>query len=799
MRFLSCIAGISFLFVADLYGINSGKIIDLATGKPVGGAKIELIGSEIVAISNEQGEFRIIPDGDSLSESFITIRGNTIYWDLPTTASADIYSIAGEKLISMLLSLGTGAEFLDLRKDGIFIFRAIVNNKSYTAKFIQLSQKNYTCYVLGNKTIIGNGPPGSEGDSVLISAPGYYEQIYTLKKSFEPYPILKTRYNHEIDYLSQIISQQAFDLLDSEPLSPIYSETRSVKFVYSIASDEIYYTNSSRFNIHYFFVKDILGYPKSHATFNLEQYSHNPNRKYILATLNLFKSSGIFTLDFWAGDELSCQEIENVYKKIASTSFFGNKLRFYANSQKWEKCTSVPLITAAELYKNQNYQALNFSESYGYLKKFTLENLKTEYAGRRDILLLNGVPNDISAVAGIITTEFQTFLSHINVLSHNRGTPNMALRDGWINEQLNRLVGKLVYLRVDPDTFVIREASIAEATTYWSIKEPSTTIKLEHDTIAQGLVDLSLSDFRSVKLIGGKAANFSELLKIRVNGTTPVPVPEGSFAIPFYYYWNHMRLHSLDDTLSKMLNEPSFKTNFNYRKQRLEQLQALIVSMPIDSELLSLVGSKISSLGSFTTYRFRSSTNSEDIKGFNGAGLYDSYTGKTGDIEKSVEKAIKLVWASLWNFGAFEERDYFKIDQHSVAMAVLVHRSFPNEAANGVVITKNLYNSYNPGFVINAQIGEISVTNPVGGYLPDQLIYYQFQNTIEYINKSSVPGMEGKTVLSESEIHKLAEMCMAIHNHYCKLYQECLPVDIEFKFDWVDGERRIYIKQARLF
>ena len=42
--------------------------------------------------------------------------------------------------------------------------------------------------------------------------------------------------------------------------------------------------------------------------------------------------------------------------------------------------------------------------------------------------MLDAVPNDISIVAGQITAEFQTPLAHINVLSVNRGTPNMALR-----------------------------------------------------------------------------------------------------------------------------------------------------------------------------------------------------------------------------------------------------------------------------------------------------------------------------------------------------------------------------------
>jgi phosphoenolpyruvate synthase/pyruvate phosphate dikinase len=135
----------------------------------------------------------------------------------------------------------------------------------------------------------------------------------------------------------------------------------------------------------------------------------------------------------------------------------------------------------------------------------------------------------------------------------------------------------------------------------------------------------------------------------------------------------------------------------------------------------------------------------------------------------------------------------------SVSMAVLVHRSFPEEAANGVVITKNLYNIYNPGYTINAQDGELSITNPEGGFTPDQIILYTFDDIIEYINHSTAPGMENRTVLSEEEIFRLGAYCSAIQDHYCDLYNECLPLDIEFKVDWVNGVRKLYIKQARLY
>jgi hypothetical protein len=486
---------------------------------------------------------------------------------------------------------------------------------------------------------------------------------------------------------------------------------------------------------------------------------------------------------------------------VAETSFIGEKLRFYANSTERAGCSTVPVITSDELYAGQNYQPLNVEENYGFLKKVDKDELKNSYLGRHDIVLLNTIPGEIAVVAGIITTEFQTPLSHINVLSHNRGTPNMALRDGWTNPTLNTLIGKLVHLEVMLDSFSVREATLEEAQRFWTQKEPQTVHKLEIDTTTSGLIDLTNADVTWVKTIGGKAANFAELTRVNVTGYGSLPLPENYFAIPFYYYWQHIKQYGLDTFIDRMLNDPLFATDITYRKAQLDILHDSIRDSKLDAGVLQLVREQLATSDGFTEFRFRSSTNAEDVEGFNGAGLYESYTGSLSNKDKPIDKAIKKVWASLWDFGAFEERDYFKIDHRSIAMGVLVHRSYPAEAANGVAITENIYNPYFPAITINVQVGEISVVNPDENYLPDQILYYTRTGggIIEYINHTNVPGMEGKTVMTIAELDELKAYCMAIHNHYCQLNLECNPMDIEFKVDMVNGQRKVYIKQARRY
>ena len=801
-RFIQIIL-LAIPYMVSGQNILSGTVVDTYTKIPVEGADVIIQGTSVSTTTDNLGHFSLMTGIDDITDktdfNLIAVN-NHIYWSTNKKMDFYIVNILGSATGMEGKSLsGSGEIGMENCVNGIYLLTVTGSKNSKTYKIIKNNNRIY----INNNNVINRGLQSlkstlSSSDTIVISKNGFYIQKYAFKNDNVTYELLKSNYD-DLEYLDNLISPYAYVKLQGLPLNPAFGEVKSVKVIYSITDDKIYFSNSAKYNIHYDFCTQVLGYSKGHETFNQEQYSKNVNRIYILASLNHFTASDIYTLEFFAGDELDCSDIKTVYDKVTATTFIGNKLRFYANSTTWATCENVRVISSDELYKGQNYQPLNPESNYGYLKKVDINDLSSTYLGRHDIVLLNGIPVDISVVAGIITTDFQTPLSHVNVLSHNRGTPNMALRDGWTNEKLNNLLGKLVYLKVTLDSFYIREATLSEAEFYWAQKEPQTPHILELDTTTSGLIELADANVNSVKLIGGKAANFAEMTKINVAAYGPLQLPEGYFAIPFHYYYRHMKKYGLDTFINNMLNDPLFQTNIDWRRHELGVLQDSIKNSPLDTALLRLVKEHVSTLSGFTRIRFRSSTNAEDIEGFNGAGLYDSYSGSLTDPERPIDKAIKKVWASLWNFGAFEERDYFKIDHKTIAMGILVHRSFPNEAANGVAITRNLYNPYLPGITINVQIGEISVVNPEEKYLPDQIIYYTYYEGIEYINHSNVPGMEGKTVMTDAELKVLKDYCIAIHYHYCMLNFECKPLDIEFKVDIVNGERIVYVKQARLY
>ena len=452
---------------------------------------------------------------------------------------------------------------------------------------------------------------------------------------------------------------------------------------------------------------------------------------------------------------------------------------------------------------------MNTGITYGKLRKINIEDIGKVDINSHDIIVTNGLPNDMPVVAGIITTEHQHNLSHINVLSVNRGTPNMVQTDAYTLSKFSEFENKYVMLNVSANDFEIKEVTEKEVSNFWLSKQNKKIISLEIDRTTKGLQDMKNLSHKDIKLVGAKAANFAELTKIEINdekdNSSFVRTPESAFAIPMYYYLEHLKENGIDVLIEEKLKELKDLTDENSKIQKLKEIQDAIQNAPINKEFLKAVENKITSLGNYKKMKFRSSTNAEDLEEFNGAGLYDSYSGELGNEKKSIEKAIKKVWASLWNYRAYEEREYFNIDEKTVAMGILVHRSFPNEELNGVAITTNIADRNYPAFTINAQLGEESVVLPENGSIPEQFLYYFIyfdpysEPQIEYITYSSLSP--NKSIMTDEEKAYLAYVLNSIKK---KFYYDILltnesftsfGLDIEFKFDTSD--RKLYIKQVR--
>ncbi|MBK8808478.1 MAG: hypothetical protein IPO21_18340 [Bacteroidales bacterium] len=812
MTFIFVIALFTFLVGQNNISI-SGTVTDAGTRKPLQNATIHLADTSYKTLSQSEGNFSLHvklysdQDSDSLIVRFSHII-DVLSWNFNTPAQLRMFALNGDVIFNQNSANTSGSVSTAMFKNAYFIIQIISDKGKYTYKALFINNELFI-----SKLKLSSNPEKLDLDSLYLQKENYYDRTIALDSTsmydFDKLNIqLLNKQYFELSYFNELIRREAFDMIKSSPPKTNFGEVESIKVIVDSSSGLVYYINSQIYTDHYSFATDMMDYPYSHHKFNSEQYNAGSSRYLYPITLNYFKDLDVYTFEFFSGDGATCSEVEWCYEKILQTSYIKNNLLFYSTNASWDLCKNVPTITPNEIFNNQNYQALNVAKSYGYLRKIDFEKITTESIQKHDIVLTNGVPIDIPVVAGLITTEFQTPLSHVNVLSHNRGTPNMGLRDGFQNPKLDSLLNQLVYLEVSRDSFYIRSATIEEATIFWNSIEPSNPITLEKDTYSRGLIDLEKASINDIKKIGGKAANFAELYKAFNSMNMEAPLPENYFAIPFYYYQSHLEKYGLQTFIAEMINNNDFNSNTEVKKRLLKKLQDSIINSPLDTYLLDLVTTQLLKDKRFSAYRFRSSTNAEDIEGFNGAGLYESFTGKIDDNEKPVDMAIKKVWASLWNYAAFEEREYFKINQQSCAMGILVQRTFGEEDANGVIITINPYNA-NPAYIINVQYNELNVVSPPPNIINDEVVIYTFSilgvepYTLEYNSYSNVYPNSTEHVMTKEELFTLAEYVTIIKQHFfinvykCNCSYSSYGLDIEFKVDSQVSPRKIYIKQVR--
>jgi phosphoenolpyruvate synthase/pyruvate phosphate dikinase len=306
-------------------------------------------------------------------------------------------------------------------------------------------------------------------------------------------------------------------------------------------------------------------------------------------------------------------------------------------------------------------------------------------------------------------------------------------------------------------------------------------------------MDLTTATAEDVVRVGAKAANFAEIMSI----VPEVRMPRPAFAIPFAAFDKHMTDHGLWTELEGIVADAPTGTEL---EERLFALRLRLYRAPMDPATVAAIQSMVETTFGADEVRFRSSTNVEDLPSFSGAGLYTS----VGGYATEVESKVKVVWASAFNYAAFVEREFYRVDHRQVMMGVLVHRSFEEEMANGVALTINEFTALRPGFYINSQKGEVSVTNPTGEATPEQILWYRYYQGLpeyyEVLTRSSLTG--GEPVLGDAQYSELAQLLELVHARfrilYCGLpeggYDPNCATDVEWK---VAADGLLYIKQAR--
>lgn len=594
----------------------------------------------------------------------------------------------------------------------------------------------------------------------------------------------------------------------------VFARTRSINVIVDREDDDqLYFIDPDAYLLHYEFASRYLNHPDrtpvgSLAEFNILNYRRE-GRRFLLGKLVEYVDQEVFTFELAAGDTAGAELIVAGFERVAGAVDIGEQLRYRPVSADQERLLPeldgrIPTIATDEVFRNQLYQPLNPGVGYGVLRFRRTATLSGQPVAPTDLVVFDRVPNEVSMVAGIITAEFQTPLAHVGVLAKTRGTPNMALRDGWDEPRLRALEGELVRLEVGAQDFTVEVASPADAQAYWDSLRPADAQVPLHDSITTPMFDVTLVQRADAVRIGAKAANLGEVYDVVVPGGARIPTPDRPFAVPFAHYAAHVEAAGVQPALDALIaDHAAGLVDPAQLERRLFAIRWAIYTTPVAPQLLDDVLALAGARWPIETkIRVRSSSNVEDLDEFTGAGLYTSAGMRLADGTEALASAIKVVWASVWNTQAFVERDFYRVDQHEVRMALLIHPSQDDELANGVALTINEFSAGRPAYYINSQVGEVSVTNPTGDATPEQILFYTWYEEPEYevITRSSllhwtVDWPTETSVLTDAELIELAAYLQAIHARFRGLYPGH-AVDVEWKL--MPG-RALLIKQARPF
>ena len=554
----------------------------------------------------------------------------------------------------------------------------------------------------------------------------------------------------------------------------------------------VYFVNSNTYHSHHLFLEAIgigLDAPivRGHLDYNPDIVSPSGSR-----------GSYYFSLNF-NPPRLTFSEVSRAYSLIAASMpvlddnvylYVPNKqLPYIQPNLPLFRESRIDLIFREDVYPGISFLPLNPGQGYGLLRALDPD----ERPNPRDVVIYEALPNDLPRVAGIISVVPQTPLSHVNLRAVQDGVPNAFIRGALDKTDIDALIGSYVHYTVDVDSYSLRAATRAEVDAHYAASRPARAQTPRRDLSVTDITPLSDIEFDDWTAFGVKAAN------VAVLGTLGFPdgtVPDG-FAVPFYFYDEFMKHNGFYDDIQEMLADPDFQTDYDTQEAELKKLRKAIKKGDVPEWMTAALEEMHATYPEVQSLRYRSSTNNEDLPGFNGAGLYDSKTQHPDEtVEDGIAKSLKQVYASLWNFRAFTERDLHRIDHLAAAMGVLVHPNYTGELANGVAVSFDPIYNRDGRHYVNTQVGEDLVTNPDAHSVPEEILLLPTDTYVILATSNQVEP--GQLLMSDAQLEQLRGHLEVIHDRFAELYgikaEEPFAMEIEFK---ITSDDVLAIKQAR--
>jgi len=593
---------------------------------------------------------------------------------------------------------------------------------------------------------------------------------------------------------------------------------REVKFLISDVDGPhplLHFLNTRTRRYHWDFARSVLGFARELdywdglVLFNEITYFTNTRRRFLAGSLvhhphvtRPGRPPGLYAVEFWPADPVAEKFVREAVELVgAAAPFIGGELAYHAASETQRAlqqleaeayaASPVPLVATEELFSDVAYTVLNPGVAYGRLRLVQ----GTEVLSARDIPVFRTLPNDLTRVAGVISSTPQTPLSHVNLKARQNNTPNCHLRGAETDPAVVALLDKNIRMEARADGLFLREATTAEVEENLEDLRPPVAQTPVRDLTRRRIEPTTALAFADARAFGAKAANLAEMARWLPQGSVP-----SGHAVPFYFYEEFMKHNRLDGSARALLENEGFRTDPARRERLLRDFRRLIRQGEVPPWITEALDAVTAAHPPGTPLRCRSSSNGEDLAGFNGAGLYDSHTHRPPE-EGHLANTVKQVWSSLWNYRAYEEREFNRVDHLAVAMGVLIHPNFDDEQANGVAVSRNIFDPNWRGTYVNVQVGEALVTNPTADSVPEELLLAALLGAdryeVQYIRFSSLVP-RGTTILSRAQAFTLADRLRLIEQRFRPLYGKSsdpdFAMEVEFK---ITPDNQLVIKQAR--
>ncbi len=628
---------------------------------------------------------------------------------------------------------------------------------------------------------------------------------------------------------------------------------------------------------HYDFARKQLHVTDSTAEFNDSTYFTDKKRFYA-GTIQTYQTEEgappLYAVQLYPDDVAHEEGIFELVRLIKPAfAIPGARMAFIAGGPQQSftkvkgalKTLGYEALTIEQVLGSVKYLPLNPGEAWGYLRIFPKDQGNVRPT---DILVFDELPLDLSVCAGTITKVFQDVTSHVNLKSKERGTPNMVMRDASAtHKELAPFKDKPVHLVVGKNGYTIEATTDAVVQAKFKARTNKPWISLpvtdepnlvRYDDMCKTLTEACT---KNGARFGGKAAglgflaNRSVLGRKNQSGSMSAKAgydltPQG-FAIPISYYRDFLALPenaSVKAKLDAMIaEEKQGNLSPNERRALATEVQELFYDAKVPPQQLAAIVAEVAKMKAaqpnLDGLKLRSSANAEDIPNFDGAGLHDSFAVKLSSTDrldmsctreesqdgvvtkvdmkpKTVQCALKGVYASLWNTRAIEERSFARVDHSTAAMGVAVVPEYNTEsdvAANGVVITRAV-NSEFSAYTLGVQRGNNLVTNPEPRTIAESTlaIFGEIDRparftTTRFAKPTATGAPLAKTVMTEPQMSQMVEYAKAVEVAYCKVKadyydgdckyvwaEEGKPRSLDMEFKFLENGQYV-VKQMREF